>query len=242
VGEQMKTIGFAAAVCLVCSLLLSVVYSTLREEQEANKANEIKVKVLSVLGLEVVDQKGRQIKTNEEIVEMFTSQIEGMVLDGNGKMVEDVSMGTLTSADINERDKETGLKKYYPLYVYNDSATGKKKYAIHMSGMGLWSVVKAYMAMNSDLETISGMVFYDHAETPGLGGEIEKEFFQSQFEGKKMYREGELQEFDIIKPGLETDDFCISGITAATMTCKGVKAFINKDFKVYSKYFATIRN
>ncbi len=240
-GEQIKTIGFATAVCLVCSLLLSVVYSSLREEQEANKANEVKVKVLSVLGLEVLDEKGRQIKTNEEIVEMFTSQIEGMVLDSNGKMVEGVSVGDLTAEDINLRLK-TGQKEYYPLYIYKDKTTGNKKYAIHMSGMGLWSVVKAYMAMNSDLETISGMVFYDHAETPGLGGEIEKDFFQNQFEGKRMREKGKLKEFNIIKPGLETDDFCISGISAATMTCNGVKAFINKDFKVYNMYFDTIRN
>lgn len=240
-GEQMKTIGFAAAVCLVCSLLLSVVYSTLKDEQEQNKANDLKVKVLKVFDIKVADAKGRIIMSQDEIDKIFGEQITGKVVDSDGNEVNDIQVSDLSPEDVNQRDKATGLKRYYPLYVYKDPSSGKEKIAIHLSGMGLWSVVKAYMAMKDDLATIAGMVFYEHAETPGLGGEIEKDFFQNSFINKKMYHKGAVRIFDIIKPGQKTDDFCISGISGATMTCNGVSKFINADFAVYNKYFEKLR-
>lgn len=236
-GEQVKTIGFATAVCLVCSLLLSVVYSSLKDEQERNKANDLKVKVLTVFDIKVRDEKGRMIMAQEDIDKIFNEQIAGKVLDKDGKEAVDVKIADLSPEDVNERDKVTGLKHYYPLYVYKNPASGEEKIAIHLSGMGLWSVVKAYMAMKSDLATVAGIVFYDHAETPGLGGEIEKDFFQNRFKDKKMYGAGVEQRFRILKLGQETDDFSISGISGATMTCKGVERFINDDFAVYNKYF-----
>lgn len=240
-GDQLKTIGFAAVVCMVCGLLLAGVYSGLREEQERNKANELKVKVLAVFGKEVVNSKGRLSVTQERIDELFRNEIAGRVLDGSGELVEGITVEELTPEQINDRDKETGLKKYYPFYIHTDPETSKKRYAIHLSGMGLWSVVKAYMALEDDYCTIAGITFYDHAETPGLGGEIEKDFFQDRFKGKKMRLDGDSGGFRIVKPGRQTDDQSIDGISGATMTCKGVAAFINRDFAVYNKYFSKLR-
>ncbi|NIQ76082.1 MAG: FMN-binding protein, partial [Gammaproteobacteria bacterium] len=68
--------------------------------------------------------------------------------------------------EINDRDDD-GYKKYYPYFVYSDPETGTKLYGIHVSGMGLWSIVKGYLALNSDKETVAGLAVYDHAETPG---------------------------------------------------------------------------
>ncbi|NIQ76081.1 MAG: Na(+)-translocating NADH-quinone reductase subunit C, partial [Gammaproteobacteria bacterium] len=59
-GEK-KIIGFAASVCLVCSLTLSGVYSALRDRQELNKSNDLKGKVLQAFGIEIADEKGRML-------------------------------------------------------------------------------------------------------------------------------------------------------------------------------------
>lgn len=239
-GENVKTVGFAALVCIVCSLLLAAVYSGLREEQERNKANDVKVKVLKAFGVQVVGSKGKVIMSAADIDRVFAEQIQGKVLDRNSELT-DVKVIDLTREQINERSRVDGLKDYYPFYIYIDKATGKEKYAIHVSGMGLWSVVKAYIALEDDLKTIAGFVVYDHAETPGLGGEIEKDFFQNRFAGKVMNVKGGGRFFSIIKPGLKEDTSSINGISGATMTCNGVDAFINKDFAVYDKYFEKIR-
>ena len=97
------------------------------------------------------------------------------------------------------------------------------------------------MALDGDLSTISGIVFYEHQETPGLGGEVEKPFFQDRFKGKKWITDGVVQTFRITKPGGANDDHSVDGITAATMTCIGVESFLNADYAVYNKYFETLR-
>ena len=238
-GKELKTIAFAAAVCLVCSILLAAVYSGLKPQQDRNKALDVKTKVLLAFGEEIVDHRGRLIKNRQEIEEIFADRVQGKVLDHNG-LLADVEIDALTDEQINNRD-ENSLKQYYPLFLYTDRRSGRKRYAIHVSGKGLWSVIKGYMALEEDLSTIVGIAFYEHQETPGLGGEIEKEYFQNRFKGKTFLEGGEVRYFRIIKPGTAGDDHCVDGITAATMTCKGITSFINNDFGVYNKYFDTLR-
>ena len=234
--EQIKIIGFATAVCLVCSVVLAVVSATLKPRQEANKENDIKSKVIQVFGIRNSD--GSLIKDNGDISKVFSSNIKGLVLDADGNVVDGKQVSELTDDEINARDKATGLKKYYPLYVYTNPETGKKLYAIHVSGKGLWSTIKGYMALDSDLSTIFGIVFYHNEETPGLGAEVAKPWFQDEFKGKKwLDKDGKVAQFRIVKPGSKLDDHSVDGITAATLTGNGVQIFLNQDFRVYNKYF-----
>jgi Na+-transporting NADH:ubiquinone oxidoreductase subunit C len=241
VGDQAKVIGFATVICLVCSVLLAVVSTGLAPRQAQNKANDVKSKVLQVFGVSVTDDKGKINVSPQELDAMFTERIKGLVLDSEGTVVADRTVESLTSQEINDRDKATGLKTYYPFYIYEEPGTGAKQYAIHVSGKGLWSTVKAFMALEADLSTIAGIVFYEHQETPGLGGEVEKPFFQDRFKGKKWTANGEVQTFLITKPGAADSDHCVDGITAATMTCRGVESFLNADYAVYHSYFEQLR-
>ncbi len=54
-------------------------------------------------------------------------------------------------------------------------------------GKGLWSTMYAYVALDGDLTTIRGVSFYEHGETPGLGGEIENQRWQKGWQGKEIY-------------------------------------------------------
>ncbi len=236
--DQIKVIGFATAVCLVCSILLAFIASALKERQEANKSNDIKMKVLSVFGEEVKDKKGRLVISSDELQKLFETKISGIVLDGHSSIVTNIVVDKIESEDMNDRDKVTGLKKYYPLYKYADSDTGSARYAIHVSGKGLWSTIKGYMALETDLDHIAGLIFYEHQETPGLGGEIEKDYFLTRFTGKRMCRDGKPVNFRILKAGADVyDDTAVDGISGATMTCNGVSEFLNRDYEVYNRYF-----
>jgi Na+-transporting NADH:ubiquinone oxidoreductase subunit C len=241
VRDQAKVIGFATVVCLVCSILLAVVSTGLGPRQAQNKANDVKSKVLQVFGVPVTDEKGKIVVAPEELDRMFSERIKGIVLDGDGNLVENRTVESLTAQEINDRDKASGLKALYPFYTYQDPESGAKQYAIHVSGKGLWSTVKAFMALEGDLSTIAGIVFYEHQETPGLGGEVEKPFFQDSFKGKKWTADGEVQPFRITKPGAANDDHSVDGITAATMTCRGVESFLNADYAVYHRYFEQLK-
>jgi Na+-transporting NADH:ubiquinone oxidoreductase subunit C len=129
-----------------------------------------------------------------------------------------------------------------PAYTWTeDGASAPSKYAFPISGKGLWSMLYGYLALESDLETIAGLTFYKHGETPGLGAEIEKSWFQSQFPGKKLYRDGAPTEFKVAKPGAASGDHAVDGISGATLTGKGVQALLRKDAALYADYFNQIK-
>jgi len=129
-----------------------------------------------------------------------------------------------------------------PLYIWTDEGADKaSKYAFPISGKGLWSTLYGYLSLNADLETIAGISFYKHGETPGLGAEIEKDWFQSQFTGKCLYADGSATAFVVAKPGAAKGDSAVDGISGATLTGKGVEALIRKDAAAYANYFNSIK-
>ena len=235
--EQFKVIGFAAAVCLVCSILLACVSSLLAERQGRNRTNDIRTRILQVFGEQITDSKGRLTVTQDALDEMYESRITVIVLDPEG-VEQDVDVSALGDEQISEKDPATGLKPYYPLYLYSEPGSQDQQYAMHVSGKGLWSTIKGYMAMEPDLCRIAGLTFYDHQETPGLGGEIEKPFFLKRFQGKCMYGPDGRLALRIVKKGSGSGgDSELDGITGATMTCRGVEKLLNDDFEVYNRYF-----
>ena len=115
------------------------------------------------------------------------------------------------------------------------------KYAFPISGKGLWSMMYGYLSIDSDLETVAGISFYKHGETPGLGAEIVKSWFSSQFSGKKLYADGRPTDFRVLKPGSVLDQSSVDGISGSTITSKGVEALIKRDAATYADYFNNIK-
>ena len=129
-----------------------------------------------------------------------------------------------------------------PVFTWTDEGAGKpSKYAFPISGKGLWSMLYGYLSLSADLETIAGISFYKHGETPGLGAEIEKTWFLNQFAGKKLYAEGQPTAFTVVKPGSDLNDSAVDGISGATLTGKGVEILIRKDAAAYANYFNSIK-
>ena len=248
-SKQIHPIPFATIICVVCSLALAAISSSLKEEQEFNKEVDIKFNVLKALQFDVADENGKRKVPGEQILADFEASVSGLVLDPDGKVIEGKDPSTLTPDQLLA-DKQ-GNKEFYPLYVYKYEEDGKEnsRYAVHTCGMGLWSVVKAYLAINGDLSTFAGVAFYENGETPGLGAEVAKPWFQDQWTDKVFYQDGELVPFEVVK-GKVADVYpggtgralsSVDGISAATITCNGVTAFVNSDLSVYNKYFETLR-
>ncbi len=129
-----------------------------------------------------------------------------------------------------------------PLYLWtNESEEKPAKYAFPIEGKGLWGDVYGYISLEADLQTIAGISFYKHQETPGLGAEIEKVWFQEQFKGDTLYADGKAVDFRIVKSGGGSDPHAVDGISGATLTGKGVQAFLREDAKAYETYFNTVR-
>ncbi|WP_372805999.1 NADH:ubiquinone reductase (Na(+)-transporting) subunit C [Pontiella sp.] len=155
-----------------------------------------------------------------------------------------IDTGSMARPDI-EATYEKHVKQQegtLPLYTWTDEGKDQpSKYAFPISGKGLWSMLHGYLSLESDLETIAGISFYKHGETPGLGAEIEKNWFQSQFVGKKLYKDGVATPFQVVKSGTPLTESSVDGISGATLTGNGVQALIRKDAAAYAGYFKTIR-
>jgi Na+-transporting NADH:ubiquinone oxidoreductase subunit C len=152
-----------------------------------------------------------------------------------------IDIGKMTRPEIEatfEKHVSEESADELPLYTWTeDGADQPSKYAFPISGKGLWSMLYGYLSLESDLKTIAGVTFYKHGETPGLGAEIEKDWFQSQFAGKQLYANGEPTDFVVAKPGTAQGDSAVDGISGATLTGKGVQVLIRKDAATYADYF-----
>jgi Na+-transporting NADH:ubiquinone oxidoreductase subunit C len=209
------TLLFALAICAVCSIVLAVAVSSLRERQQLNIELDRKMNVLKAFGV-----KAGQGEV-QELFERHISEID-------------------CSAELE------GVEEAMPLYLWSEDGQ-VTMYAFPVSGKGLWSTIKGYISLKSDLDTIQGITFYDHGETPGLGGEVEQDWFQEQFQGKRIMSDGgDLARFLVLK-GKVADRYpdgnphAVDGISGATMTGKGVQNFLNEEFERYNRYFAGLR-
>ena len=64
------------------------------------------------------------------------------------------------------------IPKYALVYHVLDEQEEIDKIILPIEGYGLWSTLYGYLALESDTRTIAGITFYEHGETPGLGGEV----------------------------------------------------------------------
>jgi Na+-transporting NADH:ubiquinone oxidoreductase subunit C len=224
------TIVFTSIVTIILGGFLSVAAGTLKEIQELNVENDSKKNILSSLGYE---PDSNQLWTSDDITKLFKLNIEAYVLNSNGERTN------TDPASINtEVDKEN-----LPIYV--DKKDGiVNGYAIPISGKGLWSTLYGYFAIEPDGVTAKGITFYAHKETPGLGGEVEKPWFQNNFVGKRFIDEdGNLVGIKVIKGKADPDSpYEVDGISGATITSKGLESFLVDDLEKYEPFFRKIRS
>ena len=108
----------------------------------------------------------------------------------------------------------------------------------------MWSTLYGYIALEKDFNTVKGITFYQHGETPGLGGEVDKLWFQENFIGKKIYDVNDkFVSIEVVK-GKVSDIYsgnkanhAVDGISGATITSRGVSDFIKSDLSRYVNYF-----
>lgn len=221
--EETKTIVFALGICLVCSIVLSGLAAGLNSIQEENKKFDNQRNIVKAFGNDI------STLSRPEIEKIYSNQVTSInitldesIIRGDGKPHNSIDIYEWREID------EKGI-------VDNESMPSK--YAFPVSGKGLWSIMYGYLAIDSDIETIIGISFYAHGETPGLGAEIVKPWFQDQFENKKIYENGLVTNFKVNKPNSINDQYSVDGISGSTITSKGVENLLRQDAELYAKYF-----
>jgi len=112
-------------------------------------------------------------------------------------------------------------ENYTFIYFVKGSDGQVEKYVLPIRGKGLWSTLKGFVALGTDFNTISGLTYYEHKETPGLGGEIDNPDWKKLWPGKKLFDDQDNLRLQVIK-GTATDEFSVDGLSGATITSDGV--------------------
>jgi len=226
------TLVFTSIVTIVLGFFLALAADGLRDLQDLNVENDMRKNILLSLGF----KPGAETPwTSDDIQKLFEGNIEALVLDASGQRTE---------KDPKEIDTEKDLE-FLPIYLkkIGDEVGG---YAIPIAGKGLWSTLYGYFAIEPDGRTVKGITFYKHGETPGLGGEVDKAWFQQNFIGKRFVDENDqLLGIHVIKGKVQSDDqeayHKVDGISGATMTGKGLEYFLKDDLAKYEPFFKQVR-
>ncbi len=226
-----KTIGVALALCIVCSVVVSTAAVMLKPMQVANKSLDFKRNILAAAGLlkegVSVEEQFKQISTKLVDLEtgQYTEVAEGVEKYDQRKMskVSGRSVELTGAEDIAKISRRVNVAKVYLV----ESESGVETVILPIKGYGLWSTLYGFLALGSDLNTVVGLGFYEHAETPGLGGEVDNPNWKGLFPGKKAYdAEGNVG-LTVVKGRATADsDHEIDGLSGATLTGRGVDNLI----------------
>jgi Na+-transporting NADH:ubiquinone oxidoreductase subunit C len=252
-------IGFAAIVCLVCSVVVSGAAVSLKERQTINAQLDQKKKVLGVVNLYTA---GESI-TPDEINSRFAENMETKLVDLDSGKYVDASAEELAAFDQTkarqdvERSKAVDSNAAGVARVPNQALIflQKKdgqidKLVLPIEGQGLWSTLYGYIALESDTNTIAGITFYKHGETPGLGGEVDNPSWQALWPGRKAFEEtgGKWTPKIGVKKGsagsVSADPYNVDGLSGATITSRGVGSLLRfwLDDQRFGNYLGNFRN
>lgn len=231
------TIGFAALVCVVCALPIAGAAVALRPKQELNARLDRLGKVLAVAGLMERTEK----LTPEQLEARFDASVVARAIDmRTGEPVDTIdtkaydqrraARDPLVSSAAPENEARV-LRIPNVAVVYEVMAADTLQAVIvPIQGYGLWSTMYGYLALAPDTKTVSGITFYEHGETAGLGGEIENPRWQAKWVGRQAFNEQGDVALEVIKgaAGQPADDpFRVDGLSGATITSRGVTSTID---------------
>ena len=223
---------FILTITIVSSFFLSLASEGFKEMKKKNVEIDKKKNILSAIGVTIDNF------SIDDIDQYFQSNIDSLIIDIDGLVVDNISI-----EDLNEvENKSTGEVRYFyknneflPLYV----ETKENVIIMPISGKGLWSSLFGYFALDADnYSTVKGITFYAHAETPGLGAEISKKWFQDNFVNKEIYENNNLKSIAVAKGKAdENSKYEVDGISGATITSNGVTTLLSRDLRRYEPYF-----
>lgn len=230
------TVLFSGGVCLVFSVMVAGSAVALKERQEINKLLDRQSKILTVAGI----MKEGDSWPAEKISSSFAASLKAVVVElESGKVVTDIDAD---SFDQRKATRDPSTSKPAPdnaarvprlpihAVVYHQLDDGKiSKIILPIEGKGLWSTLYGFIALAADGDRVEGITFYEHGETPGLGGEVDNPGWKALWPGRKVHDKTGAIAITVIKgpagPAAE-DPNKVDGLSGATITARGVGSLV----------------
>lgn len=236
-----KTLTVAAGVCLVASILVSTAAVELKPIQEKNKKVDLLTNILIAGDLYSEGADPQQLfaeKIETEIIDLekgkFLSKDDyNDQLNPNSFDIKSMANSNEYGMAIPDNIDKAGIKrqpKYMVAYIVKNKEE-IEKYILPLYGKGLWSTMYGFIAIDKDLQTIDGFTFYEHGETPGLGGEVDNPKWKAKWVGKKAFDANGNVIIHVIKgtvdPSSPQANSQVDGLSGSTLTTRGVDHLVN---------------
>lgn len=243
--NSMKNILVVAlSVCFVCAVVVSLSAVMLKPQRLANKELDRNKNILIAAGLY---EKG--VNADSEINKLFEQFAVKIVDLETGRFMTGYEIDS-AGIDISRYDQRKAAKdnalsraltqkedvaqigrraRYSVVYLLMKNER-IDRIVMPVHGYGLWSTLYGFLAVEGDGNTVSGITFYEHAETAGLGGEVDNPKWKSLWPGKKLYGDDGRLELQVIKGKVNSSTsgamHKIDGLSGATLTSRGVKNLV----------------
>ncbi len=232
-----KTVLVAAGVCFVCAILVSSTTVSLAPKQAVNKTLDRIQNILAAGDVEANNQDP-QVIYKEKIKPVLIEVETGRILDKseytdelNPEKFDIKKMVNIPeyTYQIPSSEDAAGIKKrpkYMVIYEVMGENDTVEKYIFPIYGKGLWSTLYGFISLDKELKIVKGLTFYEHGETPGLGGEVDNPKWKETWKGKKAFNEDGKVIIQVIKGKVDQSspqaEHQIDGLSGSTLTTRGV--------------------
>ena len=225
------------ALSVVCSLVVSVAAVRLRTTQQANRIAELRRNVLIAAGSyeKGMDLAAAFSRIETRVVDLeagvFTDKVDPATYDQRAAAKDPETFvripGERDFGDIRQREA------YSLVYLAMNDDGSLDQVIMPFYGKGLFSTLYGFLSVDAeDFRTIRGLSYYQHGETPGLGGEVDQPRWKALWNGKKLYDDEGNVAVHLVKParmappGDPRADYQVDALSGATLTSNGVTNMI----------------
>ncbi len=235
-----KTLIVAVLLCLVCAIIVAGAAVSLKPLQVANKVEDKKKNVRAAAGMlqpgvsveeqfkkittRIVNLEEGRFATEAELAEIKAAGLDPQKYDQR-KASKTPELSKPLSGDEDPASIKR-MEKYAEIYMIENNGE-IEKIILPIHGYGLWSTLYGFIALKGDMDTIVGLGFYSHAETPGLGGEVDNPSWKAIWEGKEVYDDSGDVAIKVVKgPAEPGNPYQVDGLSGATLTSRGVSSLV----------------
>ena len=233
--STLYTVLFATLICVVCGVIVSGAAVSLKDRQQFNSELDKRKRVLEAAGITkpgqnlTADEVERAFERFEVVVvELDTGEVDASVDPTTFDARREKSNPEASSAAPPNQAGLTRVAHHAAVYFVRNDAGEVEMLVLPIEGVGLWGMMYGFIALDADLQTVRGLTYYEHKETPGLGGEVDNPRWKALWPGRKVYQEGDVA-LAVIKgpaPPPEEAPYAVDGLSGATFTARGVTNMI----------------
>ena len=234
---------FSLILTAVLGGLLSGVSQVLGPAQKKAQDLDTKKQILkAVFSKDEIDSK-----TPEEVLALYGEVITSEVADYEGNILTTNEKGgpmVAEEVNIEKNYKKDHQVRQYPVFKFHQPGQPEnvEAYILPVYGAGLWDAIWGFVALETDLKTIKGIVFDHKGETPGLGARITEGAVQDRYKQKEIFdNNGGFTSVEMVKgennPESKLGIHKVDGMSGATLTAKGVNEMLDNYLVYYQNYF-----